>query len=236
MIEWHSVRYGHKTIGQFLGHGYGMAVAEVRKSRALSDALKRVGLSADEKFVLVVFEHGEDGPGGRSTSHVTVQSMLEEIQQDRWGRLENVVNVATLEESFAGVVENDYVSFVSLLTVEQHEAERQEKRRKELETTAAAFAARHNVGVATLEFIDALQRHLEHVEGYREQWNSGERRAEEWAAHRFAGSSEAYFDDLNYVNERCSGESRTLRDVLEWLGENCPLLMAKWNERQLATA
>ena len=50
------------------------------------------------------------------------------------------------------------------------------------------------------------------------------------AACRFTGSMDTYYDDLNYENARFDARLDNLVDVLEWLEENCPLLMRQMGE------
>lgn len=126
-----------------------------------------------------------------------------------------------------------YVHVLSVLTPKQHVKRNAEARRKELEQVAGSLANKYNCKLDSFAFIRHLKREVKQIERQREQWNNPEVRMEEYAAHMYAGSRDAYFDDLNFENDRYSERSRTLTDVLAWLGENCPLLMAQYRERQI---
>jgi hypothetical protein len=110
-----------------------------------------------------------------------------------------------------------------------------EEQRKKLEVSAKVFAHKHNCKLGTFEFIRAIEEELADNASRREQWNNPEVRMEEWAAHQYAGGgSESYFDDLNYENANFEGESDSLENILEWLRTECPLLMAKYEEKKLS--
>jgi hypothetical protein len=78
---------------------------------------------------------------------------------------------------------------------------------------------------------------LDKIRGEQEHWNNPEVRAEQWAACMYSGAGrDVYFDDLNFENGRYEGRRDTIHDVMDWLGENCPLLMAQYRESQLEEA
>jgi len=88
-------------------------------------------------------------------------------------------------------------------TAEQHEAMEADEERRRLEKLAGKIAKAAKVGVDSLAFLRVVDEHIQRAERERADWNSGEIRAEQWAAcmHSGAGQS-AYFDDLNFENGR----------------------------------
>lgn len=122
-----------------------------------------------------------------------------------------------------------------IMTRQDYDKWKAEQEFKKHERTAQAFAAECGKRLGTMEFLAALDEAVNGVRRRREQWNSGEVRAEEWAAHRFAGGgSESYYDDLNYVNSQFSSQRRALEGVYDYLRQTCPLLMCQYEEQKLA--
>lgn len=119
-------------------------------------------------------------------------------------------------------------------TIEQYEAGKHEQKRLELEQLAKEFAASKKIKLSSLEFIKAIKEEIEEVNDEKESWNNYEVRAEEWAACQYSGGgSDVYYDDLNYMNGKYSGQISDFYDILEWLREECPLLMCKYEESLL---
>jgi hypothetical protein len=127
-----------------------------------------------------------------------------------------------------------WVHVISVLTPKQAKKKAIEDRRQALEQAAGEFAAKHHVKPGTFDFIRAVKKAIRRVERERDTWNDGETRMEQWAAHMYCGSREAYFDDLNFENGRYASRLDNLRGILEWLDEACPLLMASYRERKLS--
>lgn len=119
-------------------------------------------------------------------------------------------------------------------TIEEYKEHEREQKRLELESTAKELAAKFQVKLSSLEFIEKLNDAIRGVEYGREDWNNPERRAEEWAACQYSGGgSEVYFDDLNFENGRFSERMDEYLDILEWLQDECPLLMCKYEELKM---
>lgn len=138
---------------------------------------------------------------------------------------ENITDFTIAESS----VEDQYLG-----TKEQYEKHERERRREELESAAKELAAKFKVKLSSLDFIEKLHEAIRGVEYQQESWNNPERRAEEWAACMYSGGgSEVYYDDLNFENGRYHNRIESYYDILEWLEEECPLLMCKYEELKL---
>lgn len=249
---------------QFLGAGYGEAVFQIRKERAVEQTLERLG--GDMELVYESYWNGSDDryddysyDAGSKWNSTTLRDVLTDMaeydhtdcysyvdskgeKQIRWRRerrvygFEEVQSLHDVSGMFRDMNDHDDGGVGELLTIAEMEKQEIERRRKELEHTAAAFAAQCGHKVGTREYVLAAYEALEDVRYERERWNDGETRMEQWAACQFAGvGSDVYYDDLNFENERYANRMDKLRDVLEWLEEVCPLLMRQTeHEQQLA--
>ena len=103
-----------------------------------------------------------------------------------------------------------------------------EEKRAKLESVAADFARQCGHKVGTREYVLAAREEIDRVQRQREWWNNPEMRMEHWGA--CGGRSEVYYDDLNFENGRYDSRLDNLATVLEWLEENCPLLMRQMEE------
>lgn len=138
---------------------------------------------------------------------------------------ENITDLMIAESS----VEDSFLG-----TKESYEKYKREQRREKLESSAKELAAKFRVKLSSLEFIEKLNEAIRGVEYGREEWNNPERRMEEWAACMYSGvGSDTYYDDLNFENERFSERMDEYYDILEWLRDECPLLMCKYEEMKL---
>lgn len=249
----------YDDIFDLMGEGYGEAVFEIRKARAVEETLARLGGDMD----LMYESHwsGSDDrygdeyyPAGSAWKHISLREVLEDMVEydhencykdsdgkTRWRRERRVFDFAGVEslsdvsEIFCDKFCGDDHGVGSLMTVKQVELEEQNRRRKSLERTAAEFAAQCGHKVGTREYILAARRAIEDVRYEQGRWNDGETRMEQWAACRFAGvGSEVYYDDLDFENSRYNGRLDRLGEVLDWLEEICPLLMRQM-EQEFAT-
>lgn len=168
---------------------------------------------------------------------LTVEQVARELTEGRWyetGSLDAVGTLDALRDAYGEVVNDGGSHLCSLRTAEEEEEAAAEQNRVRLDGLARDFARRTGCAVGTFEFIRAVEQALGQTRRESEAWNSGERRMEEWAAHSYAGSKDGYFDDLNFVNGRLWGRAGDLRDILDWLRAECPLLMAKYEEMKLS--
>lgn len=104
--------------------------------------------------------------------------------------------------------------------------QKSEKQRKELETAAVNFAAKHKTGGVNLVFIQKIEEELQNIREDEEQWNSGECRAERYAR----STPESFASDSDYVSGKLYAKSSHLNQILNWVQSNCPLLWAKYEE------
>lgn len=119
-------------------------------------------------------------------------------------------------------------------TIAEYEEMKREQRREELEGMAKELAAKFRMKLSSIQFIEKLNEVIDGVKNDRDDWNHYERRAEEWAACMYSGAgSDTYFDDLNFENGRYDNRINDYYDILEWLREECPLLMCKYDEKKL---
>jgi hypothetical protein len=249
----------YDDIFEFMGEGYGEAVFEIRKERAVEETLARLGGDMD----LMYESHwsGSDDryddeyyPAGSEWKSITLREALEDMAeykhescykdsngQIRWRRetrafdFNGVESLSDVSEIFCDRFCGEDHGVGSLMTVTDMEKEEQDRRRKSLERTAAEFAAQCGHRVGTREYVLAARRAIENVRYERDRWNDGETRMEQWAACRFAGvGSDVYYDDLNFENSRYAGRLDRLGEVLDWLEEVCPLLMRQM-EQEFAT-
>jgi hypothetical protein len=115
----------------------------------------------------------------------------------------------------------------------QHKAD---KEYAEMERVAQAFASSCKHGMGTLKFLRALELAIGDVREQRAQWNKPEVRMEEWAAHMYAGSRDAYFDDLNFENGRYANRIDNLQLVWDYIERKFPLLMMQYREHKARRA
>jgi hypothetical protein len=249
----------YDDIFDLIGEGYGEAVFDIRKTRAVEETLARLGGDMD----LVYESHwaGSDDryddeyySAGSAWKHTTLREVLEDMAEYdhtdcykdsngtlRWRRELRVSDFSGFEslndvsEMFCDVCSGDDHGVGPLMTVQDMEKEEQDRRRKSLERTAAEFAAQCGHKVGTREYVLAARRAIEGVRYEKNRWNDGETRMEQWAACRFAGvGSEVYYDDLNFENSRYNDRLDRLGDVLDWLEEVCPLLMRQTEQETSA--
>lgn len=249
----------YDDIFDLIGEGYGEAVFEIRKDRAVEDALDRLG--GDQELMYESHWSGSDDrydeyyPAGSAWEQITLRNVLKDlVEYDhtdcykdsdgklRWRRERRVADFSHLEslndvsEMFQEFHCGDDHGVGSLMTVAEMEQEEKDRRRKSLEQTAADFAAQCGHKVGTREYVLAARRAIEDVRYERDRWNDGETRMEQWAACRYAGvGSDVYFDDLNFENGRYASRLNRLGEVLDWLEEVCPLLMRQI-EQEMAAA
>ena len=213
---------------QFIGNGYGEAVFQIRKARSVEQTLERLG--GDQEIAYESYWYGSDWyddhsyDAGSEWNYTTLRDVLTELAAHT--DFSEVADLHDVSAIFRDANEHDDGGVGELMTIEDMEKETIDRRRKELEHTAANFACQCGHKVGTREYVLAAYKALEDVQYEHERWNDGETRMEQWAACQFAGvGSDVYYDDLNFENGRYANRMDKLRDVLDWLEEVCPLLM-----------
>lgn len=247
--------YGYDSYTQFMGMGYGEAVFQIRKSRSVEETLQRLG--GDMKLAYESHWSGSDDrydneyyPAGSAWKHTTLREVLEEMAEYdhtdyykdsngtlRWRRerrvfdFDGVESLSDVSEMFQDTHCGDDHGVGPLMTIEDMEKDKKDRRRKNLEHTAAEFARQCGHKVGSREYVIAAQNAINDVHYEQNRWNDDETRMEQWAACRFAGvGSDVYFDDLNFENGRYNARLDKLREVLDYLEEVCPLLMREMEE------
>lgn len=170
-----------------------------------------------------------ESEGGSSIEEKSAFQMIfgGSSEWDTWQIIEDSVEeiVSSLCES---TNDCEYVGFC--MTKEDYEKWEAEKLRKSLEQTAASFAAECGHPVGSVEYVNAAWDKLERAHSQKEMAFSGEAQMERFAACRFAGCSDSYWSDEDYLQDKYNEPINQIGDVLQWLENNFPLLMLKARE------
>ena len=168
--------------------------------------------------------------GGHSIEEKSAFQMIfggSDLDCDRWQIIED-----SIEEIVKDLTRNmndcEYVGFC--MTKKDHEKWEAAKLRKSLEQTAASFAAECGHPVGSIEYVNAAWDKLEKAEYEKEEAFSGEARMERFAACRFAGCSDSFWSDEDYLQSKYNEPLNRLDDVIQWLDNNFPLLMLQARE------
>lgn len=243
-------KFIYVNMGEWIGEGFGQAIQELRVDRLTKQLLKLVK-DGEQKMIARTVDYGDPDDPRTSVGdkEVTVVEMITEMawravsemnngrgrSDSFWKYLEGIDSFEDLVDVYKDFLDSDWGRCLHVLPIDEHKKVVAEHRRKELEQYAGAFASESGYKVGTFEFIRAIEQALGRIRHKRERWNDSETRMEEWAAHRYAGNSaETYYDDLNFENGRFASATDHLREIMEWLETECPLLMAKYEEMKLA--
>lgn len=215
----------------WIGYGIGKNSAEINVAKDIEQLKKQIG-----NIDLIATYSGDDE--GDSTDYrrkTNVEQICRNLIEDKYyeiGDLSKIKFLKQLEAAYSECVLNGSGFLISLRTIEDQKEWESEELRKELEVSAKELAASAKVPLNSMEFIKFVEDELARVNSNRESWNSTEVRMEEFAAHRYAGS-ESYFDDLNYENNEFAKVHANLIGIMKWMQNECPLLMAKYEEKKL---
>jgi len=145
--------------------------------------------------------------------------------------------LAMIQKDISDSFDPEYGGTWAIMTEEAYKEEASEKERKRLEQTASWFANECGHPVGSVEYVLAAQEALAKSEQDMMDECYGERRMERAAAARFCGqSSEDYWSDEDYIRDQHEERIAEVASVLQWLEINCPLLMLKVQEKELALA
>lgn len=217
------------------------------KQGRIKAAIERIGLgnvalversSYDAGMGDPEWDYSPSGQMRESRKETTLEAVLDDLWDYRCGQ-DQFDEIASLDEVVDlwkdALSEGDCFG-ISLLPLDQDEAQQKDAERKRMEGLAGEVARKHGVSVDSLAFIAAVEEEIAGVEDRRGAWDSGEARAERMAACTMAlGSArgaEVYYDDNNFEGGRFSDRLGTLHGILEWLAAECPLLWAKHQEGQ----
>lgn len=145
--------------------------------------------------------------------------------------------LAMVQRYISDSFDPEYGGTWAVMTEEAYVEEQSEKERKRLEQSASWFSHVCGHPVGSVEYVLAVQKAMAEREQDMMDDCYGERRMERAAAARFCGqSSEDYWSDEDYIRDQHEDHIFLLANVLQWLELNCPLLMLKVQEKELALA
>lgn len=207
--------------------------------------LVRVIVLADKKSYVAVINHFpfddltgqtpdyEGGTERRPLKKADIILGCVEYLLEKYGHDEPIpTDMKTILSYYTGNVEGDG-SFcnAAVITSEENKKQVAENEYNRIEESARNFADSCGHKIGSVQFINALNKAVRHVRDERAQWNSGERRMEEWAACMYSGAGrEVYFDDLNFENGRYSSRLASLKDVWDYMERKFPIMMLRYQE------
>ncbi len=144
---------------------------------------------------------------------------------------DEIQTMDNVHEWWSNHTDNELGGASHLMSPEEAKQTQAEEKRKKLEAIAAGFAVICGHKVGSREYVLAARAEIDKARYQRSRWNDAETRMEQWAACQFAGvGSSVYYEDLNFENSRFDARLDLMGEVLEWLEENCPLLMRQMEE------
>lgn len=219
----------------FIGAGVGDAAKEAPAKWDVDAVIARVG---DITLTIEWADYDyEDNSYRRGVEEKTTRELCETLTTDtRWYKpgdlADRVKNLRDIGQMVAEMYDGDSrMCFFG--TRADYDKKRAEERRKELEGVAKRFAADNGIMIGTFDFIHKVEEAIYGVAVRQRDFNSGEQRAERYAACMFAGCRDSFFSDNDFENDRFSNRRDNLEGVLEWLRSECPLLMAQYEELKL---
>jgi hypothetical protein len=239
MVDGHEEEQALKEWGilGWMGYTYGDFIYRSIINDEIAAVVEEFG--SDRDLIATYWSINEDTGESRTHRHKTkLSEIARSITESKYyelGGLADIDDMDKLQQKHAYFEDFGEGGVVSLRTVWEQEKFEAEERRKELEIYARGFASQKGLRMDTFEFIHAVEEEVKEVRSQRDRWNNPEVQMEEYAAHCYSGSgSESYFDDLNYVNGGYGTQIDDLEGILEFLRLECPLLMAKYEEKKLA--
>lgn len=224
-----------KTYGKMgmIAIGYGNNIKDYWIEKESDGVVQRLG---DQNICIKLVEFSyEDYETREYQYRYTVREILSKIVEEydyKVGDISTIKTVGHLHEMYEYTLD-DSTQLVYFLREEDAIKEENENRRIKLERYAKDFAKECGYNIGTFEFINKLEERLGRVRGEREDFNSGEAKRERWMDYSYAGCRDSYWTDNDFENGRYGARETHLEDILDWLHEECPLLMAKYKEHQL---
>lgn len=224
-----------KTYGKMgmIAEGYGENIKDYWIEQEISDVMKVLG-NQIICIKLVEFSY-EDYETREYNSRYTTREILEMITDEydyKVGEISGIKTLGHLRESYEYTLD-DSAQLVYFLRDEDYDKEMKEQRRIKLEKHAKDFAKECGYNIGTFEFIEKCEERLGRIQEEREDFNSGEAKRERWMDYSYAGCRNVYWSDNDFENGRYNKREKHLEDIMDWLHEECPLLMAKYKEHQL---
>lgn len=202
-----------------------------------------IDIVGDTVLIAIYRERDEEsGQDYKSETELDGSRVFDELVNYRYrdeafrAIFEAVEKLDRIRELLAEIIAGDWGQ-VSIVTKEANEKKKADDERRRLESLARGIAAREDVEIDSLEFIEALDRLADGLSWDRETQLGGEARAEHWAACQFSGAGrDTFYSDMDYTSGQFDRADQDLGDVRAWISKNCPLLWAQYQEKKLAEA
>ncbi len=216
-----------------IGHAIGCAAQQAFDKIEADKLVHRLG---DYPVVLTSSYYYDDPQMGDSgvrtrTEQTTLRSIIERLAENSDpDSFQYINNLSDLGCYYGEMLDER----IYIRTVEEHMKITKEDERKRLEVEAKKFAQETQTVIGTFDFIHAIENAVNGINNQSERWNSGESRRERYAANSCSGSTDAFWDDNDYVNGGLSSNRQLLDEIFAWLRTECPLLMAQYEEQKLS--
>jgi hypothetical protein len=109
-----------------------------------------------------------------------------------------------------------------IITREEYDKERAEEKRKKLEIEAKRLAYDWGVAVNSMEFIERLEGKIDSIKDRQFGMK------EDGLCIGWGVSVDQWFDEYNHLGS----DINHVDEILEWINEECPLLMMKFQEQK----
>lgn len=219
----------------FIGSCVGQAFHDATVKWDIDVAVSRIG---ECNLVLKWIDYDyESDIAHKVVERKTIRETCNDLSLNRWYKIgelsESVYNLEDLRKLYCHL-DDSGCNLAFFGTEEEYDKEESERKRKELDVAAKKFAATSKTAIGTFDFIRRLEEEIELVRRDQEIFNSGECRMERYADYSYAGSASSFWEDNDFENGRYSGHIENLESIMEWLRGECPLLMAKYEEKKLS--
>jgi len=121
-----------------------------------------------------------------------------------------------------------------IMSMEEHSKREKEKDLVKMDRLASKYAKIWGCTAGSYNFVKLIKGAIKDLDDRYEQDMGYECKAERWAACQYAGVTESFWPDEDFIKGRYANAYDELSMVLNWLELNCPLLMACIQEEELA--
>jgi hypothetical protein len=223
---------------------WSLKIAEGLGFVALQNAVEEYVQNGGEKFKCQVIYEGEYSAKAEIRT-IRLDSALSELMSDINRRTRNArkfdesYDIYDTTQTMKQLAQyycdcDSWGSTYFIGTESEYQEQQKEDRRKELDSIAKEYCDKKKLRLGTMEFLEAIYSEIYDVKTEQEEFNSYERLAEEYAAYRYSGCTDSYYDDKNYTNSQYNGSLQDLYDILEWFQSECPLTWAKFQEKRMS--
>ena len=171
--------------------------------------------------VVTVFEDREEDVVHVAT--LPFDSILCVVKNSRYFEREHLL-IKTVKELLPIILDAQDATAIFLSA--DWKKRQEEERRQRLEGFAAQIARSYRIKAYSPEFIEACHSELARFQDYREGMR------EDGLCIGWGVTPEQWFDEFN----ESQGDSARIHELLDWLEEKCPLLMAQYHEGQARRA